>query len=72
MGASRSTALNPGSNNPVITRKRFSGDAVDSEESTSPWILRTPARSCEHEKTFAMIVLDGYNRGCIKYILYHH
>ena len=63
-----------GINNPVtiITRKRFSGDAVDSEESTSSWILRTPARSCEHEKAFAMMVLDGYNRGCIKYILYRH
>lgn len=63
-----------GIDNPVtiITRKRFSGDAVDSEESTSSWILQTPAHSCEHEKTFARIVLDGYNSGCIKYILYYH
>ena len=26
--------------------------------------------SCEHEKTFVRIVLDGYNSYCIKYILY--
>ena len=63
-----------GIDNPVniITRKRFSEDVVGSEESTSSWILRTPAHFCEHEKTFAGIVLDGYNSSCIKYILYCH